>query len=242
MVNPLVQNAILVFIVLFAIVLILTIGKPIIDRTQYTESFKQVELTFQKLDNYITEVASEPKGSRRKLSVSIPFTQEGDEIRAIPGEDIIQYEFSAPLDILEYLSRRSKKNLLYIAGSDVTCNETASKIFMENTHLKMELKKVAYNSPLNSINTSEAILNITQKDQDVTIEPADSSIILDNDTATGWGDGYSEILKNVTNAPLCIAHFYVEPSSSIVDSYDVYYILYAGADFVEVSVRNVKWA
>jgi len=211
MVNPLVQNAILVFIVLFAIVLILTIGKPIIDRSQYTESFKQMELTF-------------------------------DEIRAIPGEDIIQYEFSAPLDILEYLSRRSKKNLLYIAGSDVTCNETASKIFMENTHLKMELKKVAYNSPLNSINTSEAILNITQKDQDVTIEPADSSIILDNDTATGWGDGYSEILKNVTNAPLCIAHFYVEPSSSIVDSYDVYYILYAGADFVEVSVRNVKWA
>jgi len=242
MVNPLVQNAILFAIILFAIILILVIGKPIINRTQYTESFKQVELTFQKLDNYITQVASEPKGSRRKISLTVPFTQEGDEIRIIPEENAVQYEFNAPLDILEYFSRRKKENLLYIAGSDVTCNETADKIFMENTHLKLELKKVAYNSPLNTINTSETIMNITQKDENVRIEPSDSLIILDNDTSTGWGSGYSEILNNVTNAPFCIAHLYIEPSSNLVSSYDVYYILYAGADFLEVSVRNVKWA
>jgi len=64
----------------------------------------------------------------------------------------------------------------------------------------------------------------------------DSSIVVDGDPATSSGNGVSYLERIGQDMPKCRAHF----SMNSTVSYDIYYTLYSGADFLSVDVRNVR--
>ena len=126
--------------------------------------------------------------------------------------------------------------MMYISGNDVDCYENGN-ITMENSYLKAVFQRVDQSSPLSSINTANNILALEEKTYNTYIYPENTSILIDDDPSTAYGTGYSELSGSGKGLPVCQVHFYVNSSAT---SYDVYYILYAGADFLVIDVRNVN--
>ena len=229
--NPLLSLVFVLVMSIIAITLVLTIGLPIIDTAMNTERVREAKDALSFLDNYIQDVANEGQGAKRVFQFSSP----GD-FEIIPKEDSIQFEMESGIELYEYMSRRVVENLVHISGADVDCY-TNDNITMENTYLKVIFQKVDEASPLSAITTDTNILMLNEKTYNSYIYPSNTSIIIDNDPTTAHGTGYSELLRSGRGLPSCQTHFYINSSAGI--SYDVYYILYAGADFLVADVRNI---
>ena len=134
--------------------------------------------------------------------------------------------------VIEYLSRKVAGNIVQIAGSDVSCSDAAN-LTLENSFLRVDLKNVAQAAPAASINTNDTMLAVKEKSGGTTVAFVNSTIVIDGDPATSSGTGYSEILKKGRDLPSCTAHVFVNSTVN----YDIYYTLYAGADFLVMDVR-----
>jgi len=233
--NALLSTALVTMMVFVAISIVINFSNPLIAKGSSLQSIKDGENVMSYLDNYVQEVAKDGKGASR----SFGFSTTAKDYTVLAGEDSIRLKYDAPFEVLEYFSRQKNGNKMTIAGSDVTCNQSGSQLLMENTHLLVAFQKVGSSSSPATIDTANNIANITQKDLGKTFTPSNSSVILDNDPTTRTGTGYSEIMNSGKSLPMCVAHFYV--NSTNVAHYDVYYILYAGADFLEVRVDNIKY-
>jgi hypothetical protein len=131
--------------------------------------------------------------------------------------------------------RRIRDNMIYISGFDADCslgayNGNAAWV-MENNYLKVYLQKVS-----GTINTANNILALQSKVTGKTIVPTDSSIQIDSSATTSSGTGFSEMRTG--SLPRCRVHFFVNATVASL-SYDIYYTLYSGADFLTVEVRNI---
>ena len=218
--------ALMFLLYLASIALVLSTGMPVLDTAIKSAEFNDAVETMKIIDNYLKEVSSEGEGSERVLKITSP-----GEFVANPEDDSIQFAIETP-EIIDYFSRKKEGNLLYIAGSDVNCYDNGN-LTMENSFIKIAFQKVPINTPLSSIDTSNNIQMIEEKTHNTVIYPANSSTMIDNSSTTGTG--YSEILKSGYNLPQCMVHFFVNSTVS----YDIFYTLYAGADFIVVDVRNV---
>ncbi len=235
-------NMIVGFIMVFAIAigamfLVLNLGKPVIDTAKGSSEIKNAEIIMRLVDNYMREVAREGNGSVRKYAFAAP-----KRFEILKGEDAVVFEGETPSALFDFNTRTKKENLLYITGNDVGCSEadgnsdSATDLILENGYVRFVLNRTARASPFSNIDTNYAMLNITMKTTGVSIQPVNSSIYIDDNSSSSYGNGYSELLRTGTNLPFCTAHFFV--NASAVD-YDVYYRLYAGADFLTVYVRNI---
>jgi hypothetical protein len=222
--NPLFSMLFLILIVIIAIAFVLSGGKSVIDKATDTEKFREAEDVMRFIDNSISSVAEEGAGAKRILE----FTSPG-YFETIPQEDVVQ--FHAESSIIEYLSRKITGNLVYISGDDVSCS-SGNNLTMENSYLKAVFQKV---DPISPVNTENNIIMLKEKTLGTELYPTNTSIIIDDNPATAYGNGYSEILKIGDNLPSCTVHFFVNSTVS----YDLYYTLYAGADFLVIDVRNI---
>ncbi|MFH0832696.1 MAG: hypothetical protein V1900_03195 [Candidatus Aenigmatarchaeota archaeon] len=225
--NPLFATMIVFLAAIMAITIVFTSGQSTIELSKETASVNEAEDAMRMLNNYIRDVVEEGDGAKRVLKLTSPDMEVSAE------ENAIQYRLSSGVELFEYLSRKISGDLTYISGNDVSCDD-AGNLAMDNTFLHVEFQKVANVIPLSPIDTKSNILNITEKTFGRTVYPVNSSVVIDGNVSAG--NGYSEILKKGKNLPLCIVHIYVNASSS----YDVFYTLYAGADFLVVDVRNIS--
>lgn len=221
--NPLISLAFLTFIVMVGFAVILSVGQPVIEKVTDSEKVRVVENIMRLIDNSISYVAEEGIGSSRLIKFYSP-----GAIQSIPEENAIQ--FRAESAIIEYFSRRVVGSLVYISGNDVSCR-TGSDLTMENSYISIVFQKIENST----INTEDNILMIREKSSGIAIYPTNSSVVIDDDPRTAHGTGYSEILRAGDKLPSCQVHFFVNSTVS----YDIYYTLYSGADFIEVEVRNV---
>jgi len=228
--------AILLGIVITAVAIVLNVSNPTIELATTDIDVKISEDILHKIDNAINDIVREGTNSTRIVTF-----MPTKPIETIPEEDAVQ--FKASLGIIDYFSRIFKDNLVYIAGNDVNCREEdmnmdgVADLVLENTFIKAGFQKINKTSPLSSINTTSNIVQIMEKTGSTLISPVNSSIIIDDNQTTARGVGYSELLKPGKDLPVCTAHFFVNSTSV---SYDVFYRLYAGADFLAVEVRNIR--
>ncbi|MCD6092812.1 MAG: hypothetical protein J7J38_02205, partial [Candidatus Aenigmarchaeota archaeon] len=227
--NPTVSTIIITALVIVAIGIVLNIGNPIISKSQTSAQIQEAEEIMKHLDNYIKEIASEGNGSSRIFS----FTASGGSFVADAREDSIQFKINGPRT-MEYLSRKKRGDLYTISGNDVDCSATANNLIMSNSRLNITFQKKGSSSGWVAINTGQNILNITQRDLGITVNFTNTSIMINDDSTTSNGTGYSEILRTGDNRPFCIAHFHINSSVE----YDIYYTLFAGADFLVQEVRD----
>lgn len=231
--NTLVSVALLLLIVIIAVTLVLTIGQPIVDVAVRDTEIKNAEDDLHFIDNYIRTVAREGKDSMRIFKFSSPKSFE-----TIPGEDAVQFSTTADVNLIEYLTRSVSGTFVYISGNDVNCQEKDGDgdgtidLVAENDKLKAVFRKIARDT---AIVTDRLFMQLTEKTNNMTIYVGNSSIVINEDPATSVGVGYTELGQSGTLLPLCQIHAFV---NTTVD-YDVYYKLYAGADFLVVEVRNI---
>lgn len=234
----LIVSVVMVFlIVIIALAIVLEFGKPIIDSATSSSEVRNAETTLKFLDSYIREVTREGNGSVRVYS----FVAQKDFL-VIPGENAVEFKTDVDTSLFEYHTRSQKDNTFYIAGADVNCEESDGNgdgvmdLVIENSLIKAVFNKTARASPYNSIDTTTALLQVTEKTRSTTITFENSSVQIDSNSTSAAGTGFSELMSTGKNKPFCTVHFFV--NSTAVD-YDLYYRLYAGADFLTVFVRNV---
>ena len=229
MVNPLISIVFIVGIVIAAITITLTLGNPIIDVTKDSVKLKQAEDAISLIDKKILEVVAEGKGSSRQIQILAPST-----VVVSSDENAVQYSLETQAELLTYLSRIFDNNIARISESDVNCRKE-NNLIAENSFVRFEFQHVEKSAPLSFIDTKENIKSIKEKIAGTVLFPEDTSVMIDNITETAAGTGYTEILKEGT-LPICTVHVFVNSTVS----YDIYYRLYSGADFIVMEVANVR--
>ncbi len=223
---------ILVVIVVTAVGIVLNIGKPIIDSAVKTSDVKNAEDDLRIIDNYVRSVVREGKDSVRIFKFLSP-----KDFKSVPGEDAIQFSIQSPVQLVEYLTRSVSGNLVYISGSDVNCQQIdgdedgVADLVAENGKIKAVFRAVSSGT----LQTHLLITRIIDKTNNVTAYIGNSSVMINDNPATSTGTGYTEISNSGLNLPVCQIHAFV---NSTLD-YDIYYKLYAGADFLVMEVRNI---
>ncbi len=226
--NPLISSMVLILVMVIAIGIVINIGMPAVNTAKETAGMKEAESAIKTLDNYIKEVRSEGSGSERRIK----FTSPGEFI-ASPDEDSIQFKSVSDVELFEYFTRRMAGSLMYISGSDVSCS-SGSNLTMENSFLKAVFQLTPKATPLAAIDTKSNILTIQEKSSSSIASFSNTTVFVDG--VSGNGTGYSELLASGTTLPSCTVHFFIDSTSD----YDIYYTLYAGADFLVAEIRNVS--
>ena len=228
--NPMFSILMVTALVVVSITLVLTVGGPIIEKSQITSQIQDAEIIIKHIDNHIKHVVNEGNGSSRIFS----FSTKGGYFDVIPEQDVLQYRIEGP-NVFEYLSRKKVNDIYYISGNDVDCYESGNTLVMENTHLNITFNKTGSSGTWQSIDTTSSIISMTQKDSGITIQLSNTSLEINDNPVTASGNGYSEILKTGSGLPLCIVHFFVNSTND----YDIYYTLFSGADFLVQEVRGL---
>ncbi len=227
--SNLLSAAVLLLISIIAIALVLGMGLPVINSAREAAELQGAEADLHFIDTYVRTVAREGKDSVRIFS----FTSS-KMFESIPGEDAIQYSMETQTNFLDYLTRSFSGSFAYIAGSNVDCIEKDGDgdgvvdLVAENDKLRVVFKKIS-----GTVDTGEVISQMVRKFDNTTVYVGNSSIVIDENPSTSVGSGYTEISKHGYELPLCQIHVAVE---GIID-YDVFYKLYAGADFIVTEVR-----
>lgn len=216
--NVMVSWVIVVMLIIGGVAFILAATAPVIEQTKTSVSAAEAENIMRQLKNSINDVSNEGLGSSRITNVP-----SGDWSLK---QGIIQ--FSAGSAPFEPLSRIIKNGIETLSGADVNCKENINSYTMENSYIRIEMQKAA-----GAIDTKNNILEIESKATGKLINPADSSIIIDDDAATSKGPATSEL---ISTSHKCVVHYFID---SALD-YDIYYTLYSGGDFVSIDVRNIK--
>ena len=231
--NTLLSVVLLLLIVLIAVGLVFTIGNPIVDASVKTSDIKSAEADLHFIDDYIRSVAAEGRDSMRIYRFTSP-----KDFESIPGENAVQFYTDSPVQLIDYLTRSFSGNFAYVSGADVNCQEKdgdedgVADLVAENTRIRAVFKKVSSGM----LNTSQILTRLVDKTNNVTTFVANSSIVIDEDYSTSGGEGFVRIGRSGTSLPVCVVQAFI---NSTLD-YDIYYKLYAGADFLTVEVVNIR--
>lgn len=229
--ETIISVVVLIMIAVISIGIALSIGRPIIDGTVKTADIKNAQDDLQTIDDYIRNVVREGKDAVRIFKFTSP-----KDFKSVPGEDAIQFSSQSSVQLVEYLTRSISGNLVYISGNDVNCvqkdgnGDGVDDLVAENGRIMVVFRKVS-----GALRTDLLITRITDRTNNVTAFVGNSSVVINEDYSTATGTGYTEISNVGTNLPVCQIHAFV---NSTVD-YDIYYKLYAGADFLVMEVRNI---
>jgi len=221
-------SLVIVFIVaVSAIFLALSAGRPAVDAAKASAQITDTQNAMKTIGNYIDEVSSEGNGSSRT------YTLAGQKIEFQSGENVVMTELDAFPSLFDFGTRVRSGGLTYIAGSDVSCYQDNNTMTIENTFVRFVFNKTR-SGP---IDTARMIEKMTLKPENLEVVIANSSVMIDSDPQTSTGTGYSELLGSGSGLPLCTAHFHISSSTT----YDVYYRLYAYADFISARVVLAKY-
>jgi hypothetical protein len=236
--NFVLSMALVTAIAVLAIGMVFIIFSPMVLTMSSTTEINDAQTLMTSIDKTVQEVARGGSGTSNvfKFSNSPKMVLSADE-------DAIKYSKDTDSSIFEYFMRKVTDKITFITGSDVSCYESdinedgSTDLVLENTYIQFVLQKVALTNPMSNIDTNGNIIIIKEKTNDYIIYPSNSSVVIDENVDTSRGTGYSQILRQGNSMPVCSARFYVNSVAGI--SYDVYYKLYSGTDFIVVDVKNV---
>ncbi|MBI5347020.1 MAG: hypothetical protein HZB66_00220 [Candidatus Aenigmarchaeota archaeon] len=227
--DSLISTVVVILIAVTSFSIVLTAGVPLIEKSLDSIKFSEAEKIFSYIDNCINEVANEGPGASRILK----FRTDAKNFRVSSQDNSIEVEMGTAAKLMDYYSRSIHGNIIQVSGNDMSCTNTTSAIAMGNSYISVILRHTPQASPMAVIDTSGIIANITEKRSGRSIAFADSSIAIDENEETSSGVGYTELVSQ--GRSLCRAHAFVNSTVK----YDVYYTLYAGADFLDIEIRNV---
>jgi hypothetical protein len=218
---------IVIAIIVAGTALAITSTQPALKQIETSIQITNAEQAMNRLYDAITSVRSEGIGSSRVIAIP------GGDWKSLPASD--QIELRIATDTMEPGTRKIADKISWIAGPEANCYEGSWKgkaaFVLENSFVKVYLSKVN-----GTLNTTQNIMAMTSKTTNKTIEPTDSSVIIDSNTDSSTGTGFSE-MRIGNNQASCRTHFFID---SVPFDYDIFYTLYSAADFLVAEVRNIN--
>ncbi|MFB6209493.1 MAG: hypothetical protein ABEJ56_05150 [Candidatus Nanohaloarchaea archaeon] len=228
--------AIYVGVTVTAISVALTAGTPVIENMQDAASVRQAQQFMQELDNDVESVIAEGEGSTRQLTHSF----DRGEIYFDNSTDSLVYELETSANVISPQTASVSGDVILSSSSNVTVSnatiDSTDCYMMENEHIKACIKDLGGPGNYTNISTSELLTMYQFKDESRNLS-ANLTVELNSEPNSSEGVGYTT------------AEFgdYIGTGEvkAVVESdygftYDVFFRLPTGADFLKVDVRNFR--
>lgn len=237
-VSQIATAAIYVGITVSAISVALSAGVPALQNLQDSSSVTQMQQFMQQLDGLVQQVASEGEGSTRTISTSI----DRGSLSFDESTNSLIYELETDAGVISPQTTIREGNVLLSSNANVEVNKTTVDgtdcYMMENENLRACIKDVGNETNQEDIYTSELLQLYELKREDGTTQSLDANltVMLNEQEATSNGTGYTTaetgdfIGTGEVQAKVQTEGF----------SYDVFFRLPTGADFMRVDVRNFR--
>ncbi len=233
--SPFISLILVVMISIAGIVLVLRIGRPLLEKTEDFSMFSEAKDMMNQINSAIKEVSYEGNGSSRKLGAKI----SGGEYRVSSSENSIIYELESKYELFPSGMWKKDGDLVIYTGADVKAYEAdvigdgQTELVLENSRILFAINKTANETSPESLNTKYLIKKLWVKDSDTNITPTDSSIQILNISGSSSGTGYTELLD--TGSHLNRGRIKLSLTTD-AENYQIIYTLTPKSDFVKVSV------
>lgn len=239
-VNPFIATVYVIAITFTGITLVLTIGIPTINKARELSLINEAIQNMRVIDNTIRQVASEGIGSLKTIQVKIT----DGEIKVNSLINSVDFNYLVKYGSIEPGTLIQEENLEFGAGVNAKAseydfnNDNVTDLVLENEILRVAIQKVGSAKSQAPINTSNNIKLIQLIEKNFNVTPTDSSVVLDGFADTGWGNGYSQLVKTGTRLAKAEAIVVINATSVY---YEIVYTLPSGADYLLARVQNARF-
>ena len=225
--NPFISATIMIAIVIALSFIISNAISIIIEENSSIHSFERAKYTMSNLHSVINEMLFEATGARRSMNIEV----NGEFIIA-GNEDRIKYKI---YDVaLEPGTRKEEGKIQIITGPTMSAyendidNDGTMDIVLENDFVLFAIRKES-----STVNTTDMITMIRNKDMNVDVVPK-STLMINDMLNTSYGNGYTELIQEGYDLTSSSINVVVNSEAGI--SYNAIFTLGAGNDFIELEV------
>ncbi|MFT4893056.1 MAG: hypothetical protein ACI8Z7_000851 [Candidatus Nanohaloarchaea archaeon] len=235
-VSEVATSAIYVGVTVSAISVAITAGVPALENMQEAASIRQAQQFMQQLDSNVQTVVSEGEGSARTVSGEF----ERGEMYFDDDTETLIYELQSDADVISPQTVSRDGNVILSSSANVEVYNTTVDgtecYMMENNRVKACIKKVGEQGNPENINTSELLTLYEFKDNNRELD-ANLSVELNDEERTSYGTGYTTA---ETGEFIGTGEVKATVSSDYGFTYDIFFRLPTGADFLQVDVQNYR--
>ncbi|MFQ3275361.1 MAG: hypothetical protein ACI9LV_000861 [Candidatus Nanohaloarchaea archaeon] len=235
-VSEVATSAIYVGVTVSAISVAITAGVPALENMQEAASVRQAQQFMQQLDQNVQTVVSEGEGSARTISGSF----ERGRMYFDDETETLIYELDTNADVISPQTTTREGNVILSSSANVQVNETTIDgtpcYLMENDHIRACIKNIGSSTSFENITTSELLTLYEFKDNDRELD-ANLSVELNSENTTSYGTGYTTA---ETGEFIGTGEVKATIASEYGFTYDVFFRLPTGADFLQVDVQNYR--
>ncbi len=229
-ISPLFAGVLYFAIAIAGVTIVVQTGAPALANMKDAAAIDQAKDSLSNLDKIISLVAEEGRGSSRVVPLQI---KRGDFVFSA-DLDTIAYEIDTRAEVISPGTRTSIGALIFSSGSSVNVYDNGASWILENEHLRVNLTMAGNSSYYAPLNTSGLVEDIYFKGTGTHFDGT-VDILIDESATAGNGTGYTypeETGLNIARGRV-IAHL-----NTTAASYDVYFTLRSGSDFIDISVKN----
>jgi len=227
-VSDIVGTVLLIGVAIAAISIVLVSSTGILDEIKERALFDKAKDQMGIIDSSVSSVAEEGRGSSRLV-----YIKDG-EYTVDAAADTISFEMDTKSKIIPPGVARREGNILISTGADVRAYENGDELVLENERFLFAVGKVGGKGLPEKIETSALIKRFGPNGE---VRPKSSRLIVDNIDTSSSGTGYTKITQEGNSLARGTIVAYV--SSSEV-TYEIWYTLSSGADFVEIEAKNIE--
>jgi hypothetical protein len=224
-------------IVISLIFIVYAMASPIIYSMQVSSAFDHSESFMLDLDNVIQQVASEGRGSRRSVYVSMG----AGTVSLNETTDTIKWVLESDTALISPRSVQQVGNLLVGSNLDVMAHEGTYQgqgaYVLENQRLRVYLKKIGSATAPASYSTEDILLAVYNKNENKWMPLERLEISVDNNPDSMSGTGYTELVSEGYNLPRGQVLAHINTSYAFMQNYTISFTLESGADFVIIGAE-----
>jgi len=225
-------------VVITLIFLVYAIAAPIIFSMQVSSGFDQTKSMMASLDNMIGQVASEGKGSRRSVSLTLG----AGTLLLNETTDTIKWSMETDSMIVSPRSMQQTGNLIIGANLDTMAYEGSyggkPAFILENEILRVYFNETGSSQSPGKFNTSEILLGVFNKRLSRWMPLKALEISVDQSSNSTLGYGYTELLKEGYALPAGTLLAHINTTYSFMDNYTIAFSLESGADFIIIGAES----
>jgi len=211
--------------------LIYQMGMPVIERMQQIAALNRMKAVFSEIDQKIQEIASEGNGSRRVMDLDFTLGRMALDTE----KNILFWEIQSKQPLMFPRTAEYFGNM--IVGSNLEAklyegfyNSTPAWI-LENSHLRVYIKKIGSPQTKESYNTSDVLLAVYQKDLSEWLPLEYLKITVDENPLSESGTGYTYPERFGEDLPYAQVNAYM---NSDYINYTIRFTLESGTDFLKI--------
>lgn len=241
--SPMVSTVVILALIITSTFVAINSINTMMKKGKETSAFETGKSALLAIDKAIKELLYEAPGARRTVTISI---SEGKFI--VSGEeDKIKFEIYPEVKILEPGTSLKEGNIKITYGPTIEAyeadidNDGIEEYVVENSAVQLGIRKMYSPSSPGFINLSDnstKLVKIKNKITNTMIFPT-FEISIGDDPATSYGYGYTQLLergKNLQEGVIKLHLFCPDTENNL--SYDVFFYLFPGQDFIHVNVKT----